>query len=60
MITETVFGWEGMGQLFVDGLRDVDPYPIMAFLVVVSLSIVIVNAIADILYAYLDPRIRLD
>ncbi len=59
-ITETVFGWEGMGQLFVSSLRDVDPYPIMAFLVVVSLAIVIVNAIADILYAYLDPRIRLD
>lgn len=58
-ITETVFGWEGMGQLFVSSLRDVDPYPIMGFMVVVALTIVVVNAIADILYAYLDPRIRL-
>ena len=59
-ITETVFGWEGMGQLFISSLRDVDPYPVMGFMVVVSVTIVVVNAIADLLYAYLDPRIRLD
>jgi peptide/nickel transport system permease protein len=48
-----------MGSLFIDGLEDVDPYPVMGFLVVVSFSIVIMlNAVADILYAYLDPRIR--
>jgi peptide/nickel transport system permease protein len=58
VITETVFGWKGMGQLFIDGVRDVDPYPVMGFVVVVSASIVLLNAVADILYAYLDPRIR--
>ncbi|WP_420453358.1 ABC transporter permease [Ilumatobacter sp.] len=58
VITETVFGWKGMGQLFVEGLQEVDPYPVMGFVIVVSLSIVILNAFADILYAYLDPRIR--
>ena len=58
VITETVFGWQGMGKLFIDGLQEVDPYPIMGFLVVVSVSIVLMNAIADIMYAYLDPRIR--
>lgn len=58
VITETVFAWRGMGSLFIDGLRDVDPYPVMGFLVVVSVSIVFLNAIADIMYAYLDPRIR--
>ncbi|MEM9468465.1 MAG: ABC transporter permease [Actinomycetota bacterium] len=58
VITETVFGWSGMGQLFIEGLREVDPYPVMGFLVITSLSIVVLNAIADILYAYLDPRIR--
>jgi peptide/nickel transport system permease protein len=58
VITETVFGWRGMGLLFVEGLAEVDPYPVMGFLVVVSVSIVLLNAIADILYAYLDPRIR--
>jgi len=57
-ITERVFGWSGMGTLFVKGLSDVDPYPVMAFLVVVSVSIVFLNALTDVLYAYLDPRIR--
>ena len=58
IITERVFGWKGMGSLFIQGLQDVDPYPVMAFVVVTSVSVVLLNAIADILYAYLDPRIR--
>ncbi len=58
VITERVFAWKGMGSMFVEGLDEVDPYPVMGFLVVVSISIVLLNAVADILYAYLDPRIR--
>ena len=58
VITEQVFGWKGMGTLFIDGLRDIDPYPVMGFLVITSISIILLNAIADIMYAYLDPRIR--
>ncbi|CAN5736709.1 hypothetical protein BH24ACT5_BH24ACT5_17970 [soil metagenome] len=58
VITETVFGWRGMGRMFIDGLDEVDPYPVMAFLLVVSVSIVLMNAIADVMYAVLDPRIR--
>jgi peptide/nickel transport system permease protein len=58
VITERVFAWKGMGSLFIEGLNNVDPYPVMGFLVVVSVSIVLLNALADILYAYLDPRIR--
>ncbi len=58
VITERVFAWKGMGSLFVEGLIDVDPYPVMGFLVITSISIVLLNALADIMYAYLDPRIR--
>lgn len=58
VITERVFAWQGMGTLFIQGLEDIDPYPVMGFLVVASFSIVLMNAAADILYAYLDPRIR--
>lgn len=58
VITERVFAWKGMGSLFIDGLQRIDPYPVMGFLVVVSVSIVVLNAVADVLYAYLDPRIR--
>jgi peptide/nickel transport system permease protein len=59
VITEQVFGWQGMGTLFIQGLRDVDPNPVMAFFLVTGTAIVVFNMIADILYAYLDPRIRL-
>jgi peptide/nickel transport system permease protein len=58
VITERVFAWKGMGSLFVEGLLDVDPYPVMGFLVITSISIILLNALADIMYAYLDPRIR--
>ena len=58
VITERVFAWKGMGSLFVEGLVEVDPYPVMGFLVITSVSIVLLNALADIMYAYLDPRIR--
>jgi peptide/nickel transport system permease protein len=58
VITEFVFGWSGMGQLFQKGLVAVDPNPVMAFFVVTGLLIVIFNLVADLLYASLDPRIR--
>jgi len=59
VITENVFGWKGMGSLFVNGLRTVDPYPVLGFMVVVGFSVILFNLLADIAYAYLDPRIRL-
>ncbi|WP_380166079.1 ABC transporter permease [Jannaschia sp. R86511] len=59
VITETVFGWSGMGALFRNGLNNVDPNPVMGFFLVTAVLVVIFNLLADILYAYLDPRIRL-
>ncbi|GAA1108985.1 ABC transporter permease [Nocardiopsis metallicus] len=59
VVTETVFGWRAMGHLLITGLNEADPTPVMAFFVVASGAIVIFNMIADITYAYLDPRIRL-
>lgn len=59
VVTENVFGWQGMGILFTTGLQQVDPAPVMAFFIVSGTSIVIFNMLADIVYAYLDPRIRL-
>ncbi len=58
VITETVFQWDGMGKLFVDGLRDIDPNRVMAFFVVTGTFAVVFNLLADIIYAVLDPRIR--
>ncbi|MDJ0378392.1 ABC transporter permease [Cryobacterium sp. PH31-L1] len=58
VITESVFGWSGMGRLFQNGIDHVDPNPVMAFFVVTGLLAVIFNLLADLLYASLDPRIR--
>ena len=58
VITETVFQWDGMGRLFVDGLREFDPNRVMAFFVVTGVFAVVFNLMADIIYAVLDPRIR--
>jgi peptide/nickel transport system permease protein len=58
VITERVFGWQGMGFMFIKGLQDVDPPPVMAFFLIAGGSIVVFNMLADIAYAYLDPRIR--
>ncbi|GAA4897331.1 hypothetical protein GCM10025789_14020 [Tessaracoccus lubricantis] len=57
VITETVFGWQGMGQLFNVGLNEVDPAPVMAFFLVTGTAAVLMNMLADIAYAFLDPRI---
>lgn len=57
VITETVFGWQGMGNLFRTGLVAVDPNPVMGFYVVTGTAAVVMNMLADIAYAFLDPRI---
>ncbi len=59
VVTETVFEWNAMGRMFIDGLRALDPNPVMAFFVVIALFAVIFNLLADVTYAVLDPRIRI-
>ena len=58
VVTETVFGWTGMGRLFVTALDAHDPNPVMAFFVVTGTLAVLFNLIADLVYAALDPRIK--
>ena len=58
IVTETVFSLDGMGFYFFQKLGQLDLYAIMAYLVVTSTMIILFNLIADILYGYLDPRIR--
>jgi peptide/nickel transport system permease protein len=60
IITETVFNWNGMGRyLTQDGLGQSDLNVVLGWLIVSSFFIVLFNLIADLLYAVLDPRIRL-
>lgn len=58
VLTETVFGWSGMGRLLVDALRVQDVNVVQAWLLVTAVLVVVFNLIADLLYGFLDPRIR--
>jgi peptide/nickel transport system permease protein len=58
LVTEQVFAWPGLGRLFWEHAVTV-VYPVlMAMLVVTSVAVILCNLIADVLVAYLDPRIR--
>jgi peptide/nickel transport system permease protein len=62
LITEIVFGWEGMGRFFFEALTgpvSPDVNVVMGYIVVTSVLIIIFNIIADVIYGMLDPRIRL-
>ena len=59
VIAETIFQLDGMGSFYIQALGDGDPYPIMAWLVLVAVGIVLANLVADIVLAALDPRVRL-
>ncbi|MFN2629423.1 MAG: ABC transporter permease [Gaiellaceae bacterium] len=59
-VTEQVFTLDGMGHYFVVALTSGDPYPVMAWLMVVAVMVIIFNLIADLMYGFLDPRIRYD
>jgi peptide/nickel transport system permease protein len=59
VITETVFDWPGLGTLFIDAIKTRD-YPLVQGCVLfISLGYVLVNLAIDLLYAAIDPRIRL-
>jgi peptide/nickel transport system permease protein len=59
IITEVIFSWPGMGQLFVTAITNGDTNVILPWLMVVASFIIIFNLFADVLYGALDPRIRM-
>ena len=60
VVTETVFSLDGMGLYFVTSLLSNDPYPVMAWLMIVATMVIVFNLLADIAYGLLDPRVRYD
>ncbi len=58
IITETIFGWQGMGALFLAGLEATDVNLVMGYFLLVGGLTILFNLIADLSYALLDPRIR--
>jgi peptide/nickel transport system permease protein len=60
VITERIFGWRGMGTMFLSGLERHEIDPVMAYVLVIGAVAIIANFLADLLYAVLDPRIRVN
>ena len=58
IITETVFGWPGMGQLFLQAVQVVDIPVMSAYLMMIAFFFVIINLVVDLLYYVVDPRLR--
>ena len=60
VLTETVFAWPGLGRLIVDSIKARDYPMIQGAILVFGLLYILVNLAVDIIYAYVDPRIRYD
>ena len=58
IITETVFQWPGMGLLFIQAVTFADVPVMAAYLCLIALIFVVINLIVDMLYAVVDPRLR--
>jgi peptide/nickel transport system permease protein len=58
VVTEDIFAWPGMGRLFYNGLLQFDFALLMGYLMLVSLLVVFFNLLADVAYAWLDPRVK--
>jgi peptide/nickel transport system permease protein len=59
IVTETIFSWPGIGRLTVQAISSRD-YPLLqGCILVIALSYVLVNLLTDVLYAFIDPRVRL-
>ena len=60
IITETVFQWPGVGLLFINAIQFVDIPVMAAYLMLISVMVVLINLIVDLLYFVIDPRLSAD
>jgi ABC-type dipeptide/oligopeptide/nickel transport system permease component len=60
VLTETIFSWPGLGRWATKSILSVDVGALMGFVLLTAIIYVIANLIVDLLYAYLDPRVRLE
>jgi peptide/nickel transport system permease protein len=58
IVTERIFGWPGMGRLFLDHVSRSDTPVVMGILMMIAVAVIVFQILADITYAWLDPRIR--
>ncbi|RVQ53315.1 ABC transporter permease, partial [Sinorhizobium medicae] len=59
VVVETIFSWPGVGKLLIDSIQLLDRPVVMATLTFIAVAFVALNALVDLFYAVLDPRVRL-
>jgi ABC-type dipeptide/oligopeptide/nickel transport system permease component len=59
VLTETIFGWDGIGRLAMEGIIKRDYPVVMGTILLGTVAFVLINLVVDIIYHYLDPRVRL-
>ncbi|HEU4496621.1 MAG TPA: ABC transporter permease [Flavobacterium sp.] len=59
VFVEYIFGWNGLGKEIVEALNSLDLPVIMGSVIVIAAAFVVINILVDLVYAYLDPKIRL-
>ena len=59
VVIETVFAWPGMGRLFYQAVNARDYAVVQTIILLIAASIILINLLVDMLYAILDPRVRL-
>jgi peptide/nickel transport system permease protein len=58
VVTESIFSWDGMGQLFIKSLDALDAPVLILFVMMTAVAVVVMQLVTDIAYAWLDPRVR--
>ena len=58
VLTESVYSWPGVGRLMVEAIRQKDTPTVLASVVFLALVYSVVNLLVDLLYAFVDPRIK--
>jgi len=58
IVTERIFGWPGMGRLFLDHVERSDTAVVMGIMMMIAVAVIVFQILADVTYAWLDPRIR--
>jgi peptide/nickel transport system permease protein/oligopeptide transport system permease protein len=58
VLTEFVFSWPGVGRLLVDSIFARDYPVVQGVVLMLAVAFIVVNLLVDLLYAYVDPRIR--
>ncbi|MEO4042699.1 ABC transporter permease [Hoeflea sp. CAU 1731] len=60
VVTESIFSWPGMGRLIIESINLLDRPVIVAYILVTILIFMLINLLVDVLYSFLDPRVRLE